>query len=741
MADAVTVQPLEDIKPQMPNAVKIQPGSVAPAPNIAASQPADVAGGAASFSDVTDAIEAFKNAKIAELDASQKALIANTQVDQNTSKAVAGYTQQTLDAFTNIQKAEQLPGGVGGKLSKIFGLFDRDYNVDLQKTAVEENQLRAKLVSDTAAAIKEQNNALPTILGKIAEGANAVFQAQRDANQLALNKQTLTDRQMQTKIEAARLGIDMSQERRAAAEFKIKSMTTAQLTAALPQAQAGKGPLAGLGGLIEDHLTSELSAQTSLETAQLALKKGNRQEYEDASANFVSHIPVDLTKQLYDKAMAAGAPLVSFPTGKDKDGNVTTTDVPIDIVQKGMTLNLETQTKTNAALAADISEKNDLMPTITNLSNTAAAFAGVDPQATSIMTQLASVLHNTDVKNPQAVSQLSILVKGFQTKMDAVVKQQADKYVTSDAKAAIISYGKNAKFDAVGGTAVAAATVGVPSVNTHSLYKDAWTEYSTLVATQVKAEHNSSSAALGAADTNADAMQILATMTQQNQGRERLSTIAQNVLADPAKAKSIGLKINQAAQSKIFNDVFLGLGSGKAGNPVFKDMYDHSEQIVNKNNQIDFGLMMDKLEAATVRSGGKINYAAAFLKGTQNYGANAENNSTSDPSYTMQDHALEASIYGANPYRAISADIYRRSAAAAAKAHKEMQQRINDDISGKTKRDAIMRADPFFEPQPGMGWNDTDAILKHTGVNLATVPSATGTGLTADQVAQMYGGK
>lgn len=747
MAGAVTVQPLDNITPQMPDAVKIQPGSVAPAPNIAAQQPADVNGGAASFSDVTGAIQQFVAAKTAELDASQKALVANTQVDQNASKQISTYTQRSLDAFTNIQKAQQLPGGVSGKLTKIFGLFDSDYNVDFQKTEVEKSQLNAKLVSDTATAIKEQNNALPAILGKVADAANTVFQAQRDTNQLAINAETLKDKEFNTKLAAARLGIDMSQERRAQADFLIKSTPMAQLAAALPAANAGKGKFAGLGGLIEEHLTSEEIAQTSLQSAQLALKKGDREDYNNSMADFVSKVPVDLTQQMLQKAQASGAPVVSFPTGqKGPDGKDVTTDIPINIVQQGITQNLKTQTDVNTALAAQLSEEHDLVPTITNLSNTANAFAGVDPQATQIMTQLASVLHNTDMKNPQAVNQTGLLVKGLQTKMDAVVKLQADKYVTSDAKAAIISYGKSAKFDSVGGTAVAAASVGIPSVNTHSLYKDAWTLYSTEVAKQIKAEHNTGFApAMAAGDTNAEVMQTLATsMMQQNQGREKISNIAQNVIADPVKAKAIGAKITSAAQSKILNDVMLGLGTGKTGNPVFKDLYDHSEQIVDKNNQLDFGLVMDKLEAATVRSGGKINYASAFLKGVQNYGANAENNSSSDPSYTMQDHALEAAIFGANPYRAISADIYRRTSAAAVKAHQEMQARIQSDLSGKTQNDAILHADPFFEPYPADKLPDgtikPEVILKRTGVNLQAVPSATGTGMTVMQIKQLYGG-
>lgn len=729
------------------------PGVPAPAPNIKAANPPNVDGGPASFSDITQAIADMANAKKSELDASMQAIEANNAVDQAAAAQISGFQSDSLKALLNIQKAAGLPGGAQGEIADLVGLFNSDYNYEYQKTEALIAQQRGQDVATRAAALKEQNNQLPTLLGKVSEAQKVMFEAQRDVNRLAIEKGTLTNQQLQTKIAAAHLALDQASGAREATKFKIDSMSMPQIEAALAQANAGKGPFKGLGGLLEERLMHEKSAVISLQTAQLALQNGDREEYKARMIDTVSHLPTDPVQKLVDAAQAKGLATVTLPVGIDKDGKSTMGEVPIDLVQQGMLQAQKIQDLVNQHVAADQTEKLGIIPTVTNLSNVAQAFAGVDPRATQLMVNMGATMKAMDPKNPNSVTVTGKVLQDLQKQMDVVVKENADKYGTPQARAAIVNFGKTGTFDSVGGSAVIADTTANPALNRNSVFKNTWNAFNQEIANVMLKEHVVATAPTLTGNTTADTMAIIAQGLQKPQGREKLNIIAENILQDPTKTRKLARSIQGSIQIKTINDVLSRMASQKDADPIWKDMFVNSEKYSSpvtddKGNVIgsslDAGKIFETLEAMSIRSGGKLNYGKFFTDAVGSFAVNADN----DSAYQIQDHAWMATLFGANPSSQIAGDLHWQLRQLQATKHKDMADMINQDISGKTQTDFVRQAAissgmSMDGPQGGFGSflnGNPQEIFKKTGVDVSAIPSSTGTGLTVDQIKKLFPG-
>jgi hypothetical protein len=727
-----------DITPQLPGTVPVNK------PLIPSLNPPNVNGGNATFSTSTDAIADLVKAKQAELNASSDALLANTSVDKSVAGAIAGYQKDTLDAYDKVQRANQIPGGATGGLARIIGLFDSDYNLAFQKTKIEENTLRSQSIQATGAAIKEQNNQLPLLMGKVSEASQAIFTAQTQANELILKQSQLDLETRKAKLEAIETGIHMSQEARTATEFKIRGMSTDQITGALAQAKAGKGPFKNQAGLLQSRLLEEQSAETSLARSQIELQKGNRENANAAMVDAVSHIPVDTATSLLANAQKNNMPYVALPTGeKDAKGQPVTANVPLDIFQQGIVQSNKVEQEYNTQIAAGMTDRLGIVPSLTNLNNGLNAFS-FDPRAAQLLPQLGAIAQNIDAKNPSNIKQSAILIKGAQDKFDQIVKDNAAAFTTPDAKAAVLNYGKSGKFDAVGGTAVVGDSVGQPITRT-SLYSDAWTVLNNVVVTGLKAQHVVNTSTTGGSNSAADTMQAFAAALQKPQGREKISQIAAEALADPANQKAVADSIKGTIQVGAVNNVISGLAHQKDANPIWTEIDQHYEKFMDSKNQVDPQKLFEYLEQKSVLTGGKANYANVFLTGLHNYAVNADNTPASDPSYTIQDHALEASIFGSAPHSAVLGSLHYSWRIAAQRAHKEMQARIQQDLNGQTVAGAVKNAtiDSGSSMDTGGGFGsflnaDPQTIYKKTGLDITSVPSATGTGMTVSQIQKMY---
>lgn len=746
MSDIGIAGPKKTTTAKMPGAVeinqpKLQPGNnIAPAPNMPATNIPNVNGGKAAFSSVTSTLQDFVSSKVSELSATNDALKANTSIDTSANEQISGLTTLTMGALQNIQKAQQLPGGAQGKVAKLFSLFDSDYNVESQKTTAAINQQKAEQIAATAKAMKEQNNVLPTVLGKVSEATKLVFDAQKDANQLAINEQTLNNQVAQTRIAAAHLRIDMSQEVRAATDFKIRGMSTSQIEAELPKAEAGKGAFAGKAGLLKERLVAQTAAETSMKTAQLALSKGNREEFNDSAVDAVSHMPVDAVSQRMAAAQASGNPMVTFPTGEKGQ----TIDIPYNLVQQALVKNLALQNQTNTAVATDMVSKSNLSSDVTNISRSAMAMASMDPRASQIYVNFANLIKDADMKNPQVVRQVILAKDEAKKQMEQVGKDAASKMSTPVAKGAMETFAKTGTFDNAGGAAVTADSINIPSLRTNSRFGDAWTQLSVSIANQLAQQHFPGA---GAAPSDAtDAQSMLAMLMAKPSGKEKVTALATEMLTDPNKMKPIRDSIKGTMKAGAMFNVVTQLAHGKDANPFWGNVLANIDQFKEGGN-LSPAKMFDAMEQARVVSHGKMDFSGQFLSGLQNYGMSAQNGSAVDPSYTVQDHALEAAIFGSNPAASVIGELHYSMRQLAEKARQEMSDRIKKDMTGQTQKDAAGQSvvgskdyDAIFGPAGIFTDWAVEKYKKKTGVDMNQVPSATGTGLTVAQIQAIFGG-
>lgn len=759
MADTIPiVQMGQNPTPSLPNQVvinapKVQPGnSVQAAPVIPASMPPNVDGGPASFSALTRSLQDMVTAKTTQLDASAKAMEANRAVDSSAAALVNAAQADTIKSYMNIQKAASLPGGAQGGLSKIIGLFDSDFNFEKQSVQVELSTAKARQAAATADALKTQNNLLPDLLGKVSDATKVVFDAQKDANDLFIKQGTLADQQMKTKLEAARLRLSMSAEHRAATEFAIRGMSTDQITAQLALADQGKGKFANLGGLLQERLVQEKSAEVGLATAQNALAKGNRTEYEEGLSNMVSHLPVDYATAEYEKAKKAGSPVVSLPGGAidPKTKKQATIDIPFNVFEQGLIRANETHDTVQKSLAADLNTRMNIGPKITNMFNTYNAFAGVDQRATQGASRLGAIVKSMDMKDPDSVYRGGILLDALQKDQQTIVKEQAEKFHDPEAKAGVMGFGTTGKFDAQGGIAVTAESAGVPALNRNSKFPAYWQSLNSQIATVIQAEHltnnTGTSAGKDGSINTADALSLIASLQSKGpQGREKINTIAQNILADPIKSKELGRIMQGTMRVDAINQTLNGLVHQKDADPIWGYMDTHSGEFMT-SGQIDPNKILGRLEAATVKSGGKLNYSQQFLAAIGNYAVNANNSPAGDVSYTMQDHAAVAAHFGGNPESDVAGHLHWELRQLAERHAEEMRQRVNADVSGKTQHDAAkaMMFGPELDALMGPAGIMTDfvaqKIFKKTGKSPNDVPSATGTGMTAAEVKAKFPG-
>lgn len=756
-------KPIVAVRPELPGTIPVvtpsggrPPATTAVAsPSVPSVSPPNVNSGEASFSGLTGSINDLLKAKQAEISSSVDALKANTAIDTQTASALQGIQTETLGAFHNIERAQSLPGGVDGKLAKIISIFDSDYNVNLQRTRVEENQLRATQITGTADNIKLQNNALPAIMAKITDATQAGFNAQRDANQLAIQAGTLQNEISRTAISRAQLVIALSAERRQQVEFAINSMSTDQIAAQFDLAKQGKGQFKDAAGLLEHRLVSEKAAEVSLHSAQTAAANGDRDAYNSNASDFVSHLPAAVIRGYLDKAQKSGQSIVTFNIGVDpKTKQPQTLAIPIPIVQQGLVKNAAIEQQANATVAADDTQRLNLIPNATALIGGANGLASVDPRASSVVTNTTGILQGLDPKNPNSVRQTAAMLDNQKALLADIAKSVSDKFSTPEAKAAVNAYGVTGRFDNTGGAAVVVDSIGIPLSQT--LYRTAWGQMNTMLANGIKDQHNANS---GGFDPNksSDVQAMINGMMQKPDTRFTMRNLAAEILSNPTNQKQIAGAIAGVIRPKAMNDTLAQLANVPHANPIWKDIIDHPEQmysnvpitdkdgkVTGQKTVIDYQKMFERFEKQSVQTGGKVNFADTFIKGLRDYAVNSDNSPTSDPRYTIYDHALEAAVFGSRPHSAVLADLVGALAQQAARAHADMQRRIQQDLSGATQRQAIQLSDgPDAVSALGPLENVTSPAVttdKNLSFKLSQVPSATGTGMTADQIKRLYGG-
>lgn len=685
-------------------------------------------GGNATFNPATQSIMDMVNAQAAYVNSSITSMKANQAIDSTTAKAVSGITDDTLDAYSNIQKADSLPGGRGGDIATILGLFNSKYDAQVQQDRIQMNTVKSSQVANTAAVLKEQNNIIPQIAEKNFALNKQIFDAQNDVNKLVLQGQQLDLDKYKTRIDVARLGLEQSAEQRNRTNFQVQSMSTGQLEAYLQ-----KQPNGPIAGFVQHRLTEEQQAVTNLGIAGNALQKGNIQTFNDSMTDAASHMPQSYLQTQIAAAQQKGMPYIEVPMGGK------TVQMPVDLAQAGLAKSIDVDNQVNQQLAAQEVQRSNLMPNIQTLTTSLAALSPLDSRATAQLTTLGATLKNFDGRNPAQVRQMATIVQGMMATRDQIAADHAKTMTTKEGQAGVELFGKTGKFDVTGGQAVMADSAGIGGLMKSGRYGAMWNTFGVGVAQKLVSQGIVNS--VNSPNGSADAAAVIAAALAKPNGKQTVSAAAQAYLADPNKAKPLQDAISDKIQSSSLDDVIGQLANQKGSDPLWQHMAQNRQLYEGPDGKLDVQKLFDAMEQGTVTNhvnGKQADLTQMLLRGMRAYGANADEASSADPTYTMYDHAAEAALFGGNPAGNVLHDLTGQLTVKAMRARQTMMQRINSDVTGKTQQDAVMRADPLFEPQPGLTFDNPVAIKKHTGVDMNLVPSATGTGLTAAQVKAAY---
>lgn len=754
MAGALAVTDQKNPVPQVPGTIdfsnpQAQPGNTtSPKPAIPTQTPPNVNGGDASFSSVTSALVDMVKTNTAKLSADQDALIANNKVDATAAEQVANLTKDTIGAMERVQRIKQMPD----EITQILGIFDRDWNIGYQAGRIDLNEVKSKQISNTAASIKQMNNQLPELMAKAAAASQAIFSAQKEANELAIKAQHEDTERVKVGIDMARLRIAQSEENRKATDYQIAGMSTETLQAALDDfhAKGGKSKFASIAGHIEHRLTSESQAIVNLDQARSALEDKNIDLFNKKMTNAASFIPPQILGPMIDKAVRENKSVIELPTGKKgPDGKEISIPMPVRLAQDGLVAGMKADIQANEMVAADETQKNNIIPRITTLTRTAQAFVGMDPRAANIFVHTSELVKNINSKDPSSIGRVSKLLEEQEKAMKALVKENAEKFTSEAAKNAVIVAGNNGgKFDAIGGTAVAASSVAIPALNTGARYSAAWGILNRSVANELARQR----ADFGSVTNNADAQSNLALMLAKPNGRETVNRIAQNLMADPTKMAPIREAIKEKVTDSAIGGVLGQLAKEKNANPIWTKLYqgfqtDGLSHFHNEKGQLQLGRLFESMEQASLIAKAHGNAAAdfgkAFVDGLQKYAATAQDAGMNDATYTISDHALEAAIFGGDPTASVLGSANYAMRQIQARAKQEFQARIQQDLNGTTQRNAWNDMAKLGQFVPGANETFTgDAqqmmnIAKKTGTNLNAIPSATGTGLTVAQIQQI----
>lgn len=751
---ALAITDQSNPNPAVPGAVdftdpKAQPGNTtSPKPAIPTQNPPNVTGEQASFSSVTAALADMIKTKTSELSASGDALIANNKVDATAAQQVSNLTEDTIGAMQRVQRIKQMPD----EITQILGIFDKDWNIGYQAGRIDINETRAKQISNTAAATKIMNNQLPDLMAKASAASQAIFNAQKEANQLAINQQHADTAQLEARIKQVRLSIDLKQEQRASTEFAVNSMSTAQLEAAMQDfnAKGAKSKFAGIAGHIEHRLTSESAAITALDNANTALKEKKMDVFNKEMTNAASYIPANILGPMIDRAEAKNESVIQLPTGnKGKDGKEIMIPMPIMLAKQGLVQSMTTDIKANEMVSADLTQKKDIIPRVTYLTRTAQAFVGMDPRAANVFVHTSDILKGINSKDPSSIARVDGLLKQQEKVMEGIIKENAEKFSSDTAKAAIIAAGKNGgKFDAIGGTAVAANSVAIPALNVGARYSSAWGLLNMATANEISRQR----ADFGSVANTADAQSNIALMLAKPNGRESVNTISQKLFADPKRMAPVRDAIKEKITDSALGGVFGQLAQEKNANPVWANLAgafqrDGLAQFHKPDGRLDVAKLFERMEQATLLAKAQGNKAAdfsnTFIQGLQKYTMTVQDQGMNDATYTISDHALEAALFGGDPTPATLANFAGSMRQVQARARQEFQKRVQEDLNGTTQRKAWDDMTKLGQWVPGAGEtftgnpNQIADLAKKTGTNLNAIPSATGTGLTVAQIQQI----
>lgn len=659
---------------------------------------------------------------VAGLNASEDAAVKNNAVLQSVQAAQDKNYAAIIEANQNLHKINSMPKGI----VKILGMFDDSWNASNQALNVEAANTTQEHVVNQAKTIMQINNTIPDLIEKQTGIARELSTNQLAVDANSLQHQAAARDAQRLRMESIKTSIDMSQEQRAATEFKIGAMGVEDTNAAIAKIKADpNSPNRNMLGMLEEHAAKTGTAIAAFQAAQTAAAKGNREEENAQMQTFTDNLPVSQLVGPAQQAMASGASTVTFGQGKN------TIQIPLPTVLRSMQANQKLDADSHAMLAQQAATDGAIAQRTQTISSGATALASIDPRAKNVVDMLGHASKALAAAPTYGnILQYNAVLDNSEKQIKDIATTFSKNFGTKEAQAGVVQFGETGKFNRTSGQAVLADSIGNSSLGNTTKYAPAFQVLNQAVAKQLAAAQVQGGAGITGQVGTMDSADLMA-MLSSSKSNPKLAQIKDNVINDGTTMNAVRDVMKSTLQKDALDTALNNLAHSKNASPLWQNLISHQDQIMSQVAPGKFAYDPNKMaqvfENASVMTHGKVNYGGAFISALRTYGSQADAIAGSDSRYTIYDHALEASAFGDKPHSAIVSDWAGRFSRVVEKAHTEMQARIQQDVSGKTQAQATSEA----------------ALNSNRGVDLpdpAKVPSATGTGLTAQQIKSLYGG-
>lgn len=664
------------------------------------------------------ALQDLTKARNAASAAAAEAINKNTSLQESFVRQNDDLTTDTLDAYSKLQKIQQL-GGVN-PVTKFLGLFNHDYNMGFQLNRIDTNAIKGKQAADKTKTQIEINNQIPALRQAEVEGAKNQADLQQRSLEIVGKYAEIDNKIVENKISVARLMMDMDKDKRDKVNFMLKGMSLQQARAELAKAKKDpKADWAGLEGLLEDRIHTEEAGDVALQQARTNLKSSNLELQDKSFRNLMQYVPVDAGNLMLQKATATGQPVVNF------DG----VGIPVNIFSEGLKKNQEIATATTAtAMAMRTDTMNSDLET---LNHSLSGMAMLDQRALRQYQFLQNARANFDPQNPATYGPMRAAIDMSMKKRDEIAKSVASTYTSKDAQAAVERAATTGQMDIPGATSIVSDVMDKPGVSSSAKHADAYDILRMDLAEQI-GKQNPEAPKFGSGSSQ-QGNAILAWAMQKGD-RIKIPELKDMLLANPGTKEKVRASIEGDYTQEFIQGALNDLAKPGAAGPVFAELKHNFQQIAfNKNGEFSREQLQTFLENQSALGQYKTDFNQVFIDAVTKRAVTSAQQF--DPSNTIHDKALETAIYGREAAPLVGRDLVRQMRDNASVVRQEKQRQLEADKAGRPQAKAV---------------NDVASTMAQYGATptaeqmegaAQAAPSATGTGRSADYMRKLYGGQ
>lgn len=636
----------------------------------------------------------------AQIEASRR----NSTVLEQAQTAQDNYYNDVIKSYDNTQRILRLPPGI----ANFMGIFSSDWNLGVQKSNMEEAQVRSEQTTQRAQSQISINNQMPAIRKFELDEADRRLKAAGELIDFDIKEKDIDLK-----------GMDMLLKKDQAAQERIKfalgSMSTAQVKAELVRANKGEGDFAGLSGFLEKRLQDEVQFEDLHKNALLdQAKKG-----QDLTEGNI-RIARTRLEDMADKIPEAQKEALIQKAGNNAFIDIGGVQMPVTTLQGSLAKQADTVDKTRKLL---LDHSNDqLNQDVQQNANMLRVLSKYDPRATSEFQMMVARRQQLDPNDLASVDRFHASVLAQRDRMKPVIDSLSKSFEGAESKEAVKQYFENGgQFSPQGATAVVTELAGNPAAGMRTMYSGAWTIINNEVYNRL-AQQNIKGF-IPASGTGGDMASGVAAALAGMQKDKNLKTVREEVMADPTIREKVNGLITSQRNGTAIVDVVKRLAGAQNAAPVWKQLAADPKLYRGEDGQPSLKALMNYTAARSVESQGKTDYSQLFVDAARNYGTTDGAAASTDPRYGLEDQALETHIYHSDPTRVIMQDFINMTQGAAAIAKSDIDQRIQEDIAAEKQRQSTLQVAPSLAGNPA----------------LASKPSNTGARLNQSEIFTMYG--